>query len=74
MKLKNKIFSKKEVEKIQKVLKHTLNKESVGLTVGKKSGSKLVSHENNIHGNMPTISHVNDGHGNLRTYPAPHIN
>ncbi len=62
------------VKKKKKNLKNTLNKESVGLTVGKKSGSKLVSHENTIHGNMPTISHVNDGHGNLRTYPAPHIN
>ena len=62
------------VKKKKKNLKNTLNKESVGLTIGKKSGSKLVSLENNIHGNMPTISNVGDGHGNLRTYPAPHIN
>ena len=62
------------VKKKKKNLKNTLNKESVGLTVGKKNGSKLVSHENTIHGNMPTISHVNDGHGNLKNYPAPHIN
>ncbi len=45
-----------------------------GLTVGKKSGNKLVQCENGIKSNMPSITNVNAGRGILKDYPAPHIN
>ena len=45
-----------------------------GLTVGKKSGNKLVQCENGIKGKMPSITNVNPGRGILKDYPAPHIN
>jgi hypothetical protein len=47
MKLKNKIFSKKEVEKIQKVLKHTLN--NIKLKEEKKNYNSLPNKKSNLY-------------------------
>ena len=60
----------------KKNVKTNLNKKNVnkGLTVGKKSGNKLVQCENGIKSSMPSITHVNAGRGILKEYPAPHIN
>ena len=49
MKLKNKIFSNKEVEKIQKVLKHTLN--NIKLNEDKKNYNSLPNKKSNLYSN-----------------------
>ena len=49
MKLKNKIFSKKEVEKIQKVLKNTLN--NIKLNEDKKNYNSLPNKKSNLYSN-----------------------
>ena len=57
MKLKNKIFSKKEVEKIQKVLKHTLN--NIKLNEDKKNYKSLPNKKSNLYSNR-TINKNNN--------------
>ena len=57
MKLKNKIFSKKEVEKIQKVLKHTLN--NIKLNEENKNYNSLPNKKSNLYSNR-TINKNNN--------------